>query len=278
MTTYVEKVVLAATRNSSLLCVGLDAEPGRLPSHLQPLPPAEAVLAFNRELIDATCDLVAAYKPNLAFYEALGPAGMEAFRATVAHVPHGIPVIADAKRGDIDNTARAYARAIFDVYGCDAITANPYLGRDALAPFLDRADRGTYILCRTSNPGAADIAELDVAGEPLYVRIAERAPRWTTNGNIGLVVGATAPAQLARVRVAAPDVPILLPGVGAQGGDLEGSIGAGLDRTGAGLLVVAARQVMYASSGRDFAAAARAAASRLREQIESARANVERGR
>lgn len=278
MTTYVEKVVLAATQNSSLLCVGLDAEPGRLPSHLQALPPAEAVLAFNRELIDATCDLVAAYKPNLAFYEALGPAGMEAFRATVAHVPHGIPVIADAKRGDIDNTARAYARAIFDVYGCDAITANPYLGRDALAPFLDRADRGTYILCRTSNPGAADIAELDVAGEPLYVRIAERAPRWTTNGNIGLVVGATAPAQLARVRVAAPDVPILLPGVGAQGGDLEGSIGAGLDRTGAGLLVVAARQVMYASSGRDFAAAARAAASRLREQIESARANVERGR
>lgn len=236
------------------------------------------MLAFNRELIDATCDLVAAYKPNLAFYEALGPAGMEAFRATVAHVPHGIPVIADAKRGDIDNTTRAYAGAIFDVYGCDAITANPYLGRDALAPFLDRADRGTYILCRTSNPGAADIAELDVAGEPLYVRVAERAPTWTTNGNIGLVVGATAPAQLARVRAAAPDVPILLPGVGAQGGDLVASIAAGLDRTGEGLLVVAARQVMYASSGRDFAAAARAAASQLREQIESARANVARGR
>ena len=264
----------SAARNGSLLCVGLDAEPERLPTHLQSLPPAEAILAFNRAIIDATCDLVAAYKPNLAFYEALGPAGMEAFRATVAHVPFGIPVIADAKRGDIDNTSRAYARAIFDVYGCDAITANPYLGRDALAPFLDRADRGTYILCRTSNPGAAEIAELDVAGEPLYVRIAERAPTWTTHGNIGLVVGATAPTQLARVRAVAPTVPILLPGVGAQGGDLEASMAAGLDATGAGLLVVAARQVMYASSGRDFAEAARAAARRLRDQIERARANV----
>ena len=274
MTTYGQRVAASAARNGSLLCVGLDAEPERLPTHLQSLPPAEAILAFNRAIIDATCDLVAAYKPNLAFYEALGPAGMEAFRATVAHVPFGIPVIADAKRGDIDNTSRAYARAIFDVYGCDAITANPYLGRDALAPFLDRADRGAYILCRTSNPGAAEIAELDVAGEPLYVRIAERAPTWTTHGNIGLVVGATAPTQLARVRAVAPTVPILLPGVGAQGGDLEASMAAGLDATGAGLLVVAARQVMYASSGRDFAEAARAAARRLRDQIESARANV----
>lgn len=274
MTTYVERVAAASTRNGSLLCVGLDAEHAKMPTHLQTLPPAEAMLAFNREIIDATCDLVAAYKPNLAFYEALGPAGMEAFRATVAHVPYGIPVIADAKRGDIDSTTRAYARAIFDVYGCDAITANPYLGRDALAPFLDRADRGTYILCRTSNPGASDIAELDVAGEPLYVRVAERAPTWTTHGNIGLVVGATAPAQLARVRAVAPGVPILLPGVGAQGGDLAASMEAGLDATGAGLLVVAARQVMYASSGRDFAQAARASARQLRDQIESARANV----
>jgi orotidine-5'-phosphate decarboxylase len=232
------------------------------------------MLAFNRAIIDATCDLVAAYKPNLAFYEALGPAGMETFRATVAHVPHGIPVIADAKRGDIDNTTRAYARAIFDVYGCDAITANPYLGRDALAPFLDRADRGTYILCRTSNPGAREIAELDVAGEPLYVRIAERARTWTTHGNIGLVVGATAPAQLAKVRAVAPALPILLPGVGAQGGDLAASMVAGLDVTGAGLLVVVARQVMYASSDRDFSDAARVAARRLRDQIENARANV----
>jgi orotidine-5'-phosphate decarboxylase len=274
VTTYVERLAAASKRNGSLLCVGLDAEPNKLPAHLQALPPAEAVLAFNRDLIDATSDLVAAYKPNLAFYEALGPIGMEAFRATVAHVPHGIPVIADAKRGDIDNTSRAYARAIFDVYGCDAITANPYLGCDALAPFLERDDRGTYILCRTSNPGAADIAELDVAGEPLYVRVAERAPKWTTHGNIGLVVGATAPAQLARVRAVAPEVPILLPGVGAQGGDLRASMAAGLDATGAGLLVVAARQVMYASSGRDFAEAARVAARQLREQIESARASA----
>lgn len=278
MTGYVAKLAAAAARNGSLLCVGLDAEPSRLPAHLQALPPAEAILAFNREIIDATADLVAAYKPNLAFYEALGPAGMEAFRATVAHVPRGIPVIADAKRGDIDSTTRAYATAIFDVYGCDAITANPYLGRDALAPFLDRADRGTYILCRTSNPGAAEIAELDVAGEPLYVRVAERASRWTTHGNVGLVVGATAPAQLARVRAVAPSVPILLPGVGTQGGDLAASMAAGLDRTGAGLLVVAARQVMYASSDRRFPEAARAAASDLREKIESARANVAQAR
>ncbi len=274
MTGYVAKLGAAVARNSSLLCVGLDGEHSRLPDHLRDLPPAEALVAFNRALIDATFDVVAAYKPNLAFYEALGPAGMEAFRQTVAHVPAGIPVIADAKRGDIDHTTRAYATALFDVYGCDAVTASPYLGRDALAPFLDRADRGTYILCRTSNPGAADIAELDVAGEPLYVRVAERAPKWTTHGNIGLVVGATAPAQLARVRAVAPGVPILLPGVGAQGGDLEASLAAGLDQAGAGLLVVAARQVMYASSGRQFAEAARTAALELRERIESARATV----
>ena len=182
-----------------------------------------------------------------------------------------VPVIADAKRGDIDHTMRLYATAVFDVYGFDAVTASPYLGRDALLPFLDRADRGTYILCRTSNPGAADIAELDVGGEPLFMRVAERVPTWTSHANIGLVVGATAPTQLARVRAVAPVVPILLPGIGAQGGDLEASVAAGLDQTGDGLLVVVARQVMYASSGLRFAEDARTAAREIRDRINAAR-------
>jgi orotidine-5'-phosphate decarboxylase len=271
MTTYMERLAKVSRKNESLLCVGLDPEPHRLPEHLRGLPAHEAILAFNKELIDATCDLVAAYKPNLAFYEALGPEGMETLRATVRHVPNGVPVIADAKRGDIDHTMRLYATAVFDVYGFDAVTASPYLGRDALLPFLDRADRGTYILCRTSNPGAADIAELDVGGEPLYLRVAERVPTWTSHANIGLVVGATAPTQLARVRAAAPVVPILLPGIGAQGGDLEASVAAGLDQTGDGLLVVVARQVMYASSGLRFAEDARTAAREIRDRINAAR-------
>lgn len=262
----------AVARNESLLCIGLDPDPERLPARLRTLPPAEAVVAFNREIIAATADLVACYKPNLAFYEALGPEGLVALKQTLALVPPEVPTIGDAKRGDIANTMRAYARALFDVYGFGAVTATPYLGRDALEPLLSRADRGVYVLCLTSNPGAAEVAEVRLDdGRPLFLAVAERVRAWNTNQNAGLVVGATHPEQLAQVRRACPELPILLPGTGTQGGDLERSVQAGIDGRRAGLLVVAARQVLYASGGDDFAQQARRAAQQLRDRINRAR-------
>jgi len=261
----------AVHEHDSLLCVGLDVEPERLPVSLRGLPVRDAVLEFNRRIIEATCDLVACYKPNLAFYEALGPDGLDALRETVQLIPRSVPVIGDAKRGDIDNTMRLYAKALFDVYGFGAVTASPYLGEDALAPVLSRVERGVYLLCRTSNPGSGEIADLDVGGRPLYLVIAEKVRAWNKNGNAGLVVGATYPGELARVREVAPDLPILLPGVGAQGGLLEESVAAGVDRQGSGLVVNAARQVLYASSGDDFPQAARQVALALRDRINRAR-------
>jgi orotidine-5'-phosphate decarboxylase len=268
---FFDRLDRAAERNNSLLCVGLDVEPERLPKMLRGLPPAEAVVAFNRQIVEATADLVACYKPNLAFYEALGPAGLEALRQTLTRIPPEIPVIGDAKRGDIDNTMRLYAKALFDVYGFGAITASPYLGEDTLAPVLSRTDRGVYLLCRTSNPGSGEIADLDVSGRPLYLVMAERIQAWNKNHNAGLVVGATYPQELERVREVAPAMPILLPGVGAQQGLLEESVRAGVTAAGGGLVVNAARQVLYASDGEDFPQAARQAASDLRDRINRAR-------
>ncbi len=261
------RLVEGIVRQDSLLCIGLDPEIGLLPAHLRALPPGEAVLTFNRQIIESTADLAVAYKPNLAFYESLGPAGLEALRSTLRLIPSGLLAIGDAKRGDIANTMRHYARALFDVYGFDAVTASPYLGKDALAPFFGRADRGIFVLCRTSNPGAAEITDLDVAGQPLFLKVAERVQAWNENDNLGLVVGATVPEELAAVRQICPQLPVLLPGVGAQGGDLEAAVRAGLDGEGAGLLVAAARQILYASSGDDFPLAARRVASDLRDRI-----------
>ncbi|CAA9243404.1 MAG: Orotidine 5'-phosphate decarboxylase [uncultured Chloroflexi bacterium] len=268
---YFARLDRAARQNQSLLCVGLDVEPDRLPAPLRDLPLSDAIVEFNRRIVEATADLVACYKPNLAFYEALGPQGLEALRRTRALIPAHIPVIGDAKRGDIDNTMRKYAQALFDVYDFDAVTASPYLGQDAIAPFLSRTERGVYLLCRTSNPGSGEIADLDVGGRPLYLVIAERVQAWNSNHNAALVVGATYPQELARVRQVAPELPILLPGVGAQQGLLEESVQAGIDRQGGGLVVNAARQVLYASSGDDFPMAARQAALELRGRINRAR-------
>jgi orotidine-5'-phosphate decarboxylase len=242
-------------------------------------PPHAATLDFLRRIVDATASLVAAYKPNLAFFEALGPPGLECLRQLCDHIPPDIPVVGDAKRGDIDNTMRRYAAALFDVYDFDAVTASPYLGRDTILPLADRLERGVYLLCRTSNPGSGEIADLQVADAngqrtPLYLTIAQRVQAWNTNHNLGLVVGATYPEELARVREVAPDLPILLPGVGAQGGALEAAVAAGVDRDRAGLLVNASRQVLYASAADDFPAAARRAAEQLRERINRARREV----
>lgn len=266
--------------NDSLLCVGLDPDPERLPAGLRGGPAGVGdVAAFQRAIIEATSDLVCAYKPNLAFYEALGDAGTEALRATLAAIPADVPVIADAKRGDVGHTARAYARALFDGWGFDAATVSPYLGGDSLEPFLEREDRGVFLLCRTSNPGARDFQDLPIlagkngsAGQagssrPLFEIVAERAKKWNTRGNLGLVVGATYPEELGRLRELCPDMTFLVPGVGAQGGDLEACLRRGLDAGGGGLVINVSRQVLYASDGEDFAAAARGVAQGLRDEM-----------
>ena len=238
----------------SLICVGLDPQPSRTA--------AEEILGFNTRVIEATADLACAYKPQSAFYEAAGEIGWRALRETIAAIrrlaPHAF-VILDAKRNDIGNTAEAYAQAAFDWFGADALTINPYLGGDAVAPFLARPDRGAFVLCRTSNPGAGDLQSLQVdEGEPLYLSVASQARDWAAvnHDNLGLVVGATWPDELSRIRARCPELPILLPGIGAQGGDLEASVGAGVDANGRGLLVSASRSVIYAGDEEDIRAAA----------------------
>lgn len=271
-----ERLRAASERSGSLLCVGLDPDPARLPTHLGPADDARTVLAFNRAIIEATADLVCAYKPNLGFYLAYGPAGVEALIETRRLIPPEIPVILDAKVGDLGNTSVAYARAYFDAWNFDAVTVHPYMGEDSLEPFLSRSDRAVFVLVKTSNPGSGDLQDLPVTDEgttePLYLRVAERARRWQGRyGTCGLVVGATYPRQLAEVRERCPDLPILVPGVGAQGGDLTTTVQAGLDSAGGGLLINAARGVIYAGTGPDFAQAARRAAIELRDAINQAR-------
>ena len=264
---FQDKLRAAVARNRSLLCVGLDPQADRLP--------VADVLTFTRAIIDATVDLVCAFKPQIAFFEAQGSDGWRALKATIDAVPQDIPVILDAKRGDVAHTAHAYAAACFDLLGADAVTINPYVGGDGVRPFLERPDRAAFVLCRTSNPGAQDLQDLIVEGEPLYLRVASLVQQWAApHGNAGLVVGATSPAQLAAVRERCPHLPILLPGIGAQGGRLTESVRAGLDQEGAGLLVSASRSVIFASDGPHFADAARAEAQRLRDAIEDARAAI----
>ncbi len=269
--TFSEKLAAAVEQNSSLLCVGLDPEPELFPAPLERTP--AAILSFNRAIIEATSDLVCCYKPNAAFYERFGAAGWGALAATIAAVPPSIPVLLDGKRGDVGNTMRAYAEAAFLELKADALTVAPWYGHDALRPVLAHRDRGVFLVCRTSNPGGADFQDLYVDGETLYARVARRAVEWHRHhGHIGLVVGATRPAETRAVRAVAPTLPFLLPGVGAQGADLEAAVKAALRADGAGVLVSASRSVLYAGSGSDFAALARAEAVRIRETINVARA------
>lgn len=272
---FVEKLLAVSRSQHSLLCVGLDVDLTAMPAHIASGP--DPVFTFNKSIIDATADLVCAYKPNLAFYEALGLAGIDALHRTVRYVPRHIPVIADAKRGDIGSTAQAYAKAIFDDGGFDACTVNPFLGFDSVAPFLAYRDRGIFLLCRTSNPGGADFQSLRMVGadgstsQHLYEVIAERVVSWNSSGNCGLVVGATVPEELRRVREIAPNLPLLLPGVGSQGGDLAAAVRYGVDCNGELAVINSSRQVLYASRGRDFAEAARDTARRLVEDINHVR-------
>lgn len=271
-----DRLRTAMRRAQSLVCVGLDPDVDRFPPHLRDArDPARAIVDFSAAIIAATRDLVCAYKPNLGFYAQYGLAGMEALVETRRLIPAEVPVILDCKVNDMANTATVYARGYFEAWEFDAITVNGYLGDDAMAPFLAYADRGLFVLCRTSNPGARTIQDLpvsDARGEqPLYLAIADQIQRWADQGpaTVGLVVGATYPAELALIREHCPDLPILLPGVGAQGGDLEASVAVGRDRAGAGLIVSSSRAITYASDGDDFAAKARAATVALREEIAS---------
>jgi orotidine-5'-phosphate decarboxylase len=269
--TATDKLSLASQQNSSLLCIGLDPDLDRMPAQLRDRD--DPIVAFNRAIIEATADLACAYKPNLAFYEAHGLYGWQALERTIAAIPSHIPVILDAKRGDIGNTARLYARALFAQLGADAVTVNPYMGRDSIQPFVDVPGKLTFLLAATSNPGAADFQEArDGHGLPLYRQVARLAAELDGHpGSVGLVAGATDPTRLAAIRSDAPDLWLLLPGVGAQGGDLESSLAAGLDARGGGVLVNASRSVLYASSGSDFAPAARQAAMELRDAINRCR-------
>ena len=230
--------------------------------------PQVSVIDFNRAIIEATSDLVCAYKPNLAFYESLGADGLEALKKTVEAVPPDIVIIGDAKRSDIGHSAAAYATGLFDYFGFDAATVNPYLGHDGVAPFLGYRDKGIFILCRTSNAGAADFQDLPIAGgEALFLRVARKAGEWNTHGNGGLVVGATYPEELRQVRELCPRMPILIPGVGAQGGDLEQAVRYGVDARGEQAIINSSRQVLYASRDTDFAQAAHRVALGIRDEI-----------
>ena len=253
----------------SLVCVGLDPEPAKFPARFAG--DGDAVFSFCRDIVDATAPYVCCFKPQIAHFAALGAEG--ALQRLIAHVHSAhpnIPVILDAKRGDIGSTAMRYAAEAFDRYGADAVTANPYLGRDSLQPFLDRADKGVVILCRTSNPGAADLQDLAVSdGRPLYQHVAEKVAReWNGNGNCMLVVGATWPGQLREVRaIVGDDLPFLVPGVGAQGGDVEAVVRNAGTAGGTGLVVSSSRAILYASTADDYAKAAATAAQALRDEI-----------
>ena len=266
MPSYLERLERAAAVNRSLVCVGLDPEPERLP--------VTDAAEFNRVIIDATRDLVCAYKPNLSFYEAMGLPGLQTLASTIDYIRQVAPealLIGDAKRGDMGPSAAAYARAMFQVWDFDTVTVNPWGGGDTVQPFLEDANRGVFLWCRGSNPGAGDMQDLTVESpygkSPVYEHLAQMAAEWNGRGNLGLVVGATAPEQLAAVRRLCPELPLLIPGVGAQGGDLAAAVRNGVNSGGRRAVINASRSIIYAGDGADYAAAARRAAVELRDVI-----------
>jgi orotidine-5'-phosphate decarboxylase len=270
--TFAERLIHAQRSSGSLVCVGLDPDVAKLPADFQDAP--APLYAFNRRVIDATFDIAAAYKPQIAFYSALS--AEDQLTLSIRYIRERAPsalVILDAKRGDIGNTTEAYVREAFDRYGADAVTVNPYMGADSVRPFLARKDRGAALLCRTSNSGAKDFQDLLFDGLPLYRHVAQHADsQWNQHGNLMLVVGATVPREMAELRAAHPRVPFLVPGIGAQGGDLTATLNAGLDADGAGLLISASRGVIYAGGG--TATAIRTAAEELHAAINHERSKA----
>ena len=270
MTGWVEKLDEASRNRRSLVCVGLDPDPSRMAIN--------DVAEFNKSIIDASRELVCAYKPQFAFYEALCITGLRALEKTISHikdVASDSVLVGDCKRGDIGSTASAYARAMFDVWDFDTVTLNPYLGRDSVLPFIEDPRRGAIILCRTSNPGSAELQDLKLTGDSvegtLYEHTARLTAEWNTQGNLGIVVGATYPGEMKDLRDQHPDMPFLIPGVGAQGGDVEAATRAGVNSDGRGVMISSSRGIIYASEDSDtFEDAARQAASTLRDEINGA--------
>ncbi|MBN1628011.1 MAG: orotidine-5'-phosphate decarboxylase [Deltaproteobacteria bacterium] len=264
---FVEAIGCSWKNNKSLLCVGLDPDFNRIPAHIRGTD--EPIFEFNRAVIDATADIVCAYKPQIAYYAPWRAEQQLEKTIEYIHMNYpGIPVILDAKRGDIGSTAEMYAREAFERYRADAVTVNPYMGGDTLEPFLSYREKGVIILCRTSNPGARDIQDLEVCGEKIYMIIAAKAAReWNREGNVALVVGATYPDELMEVRSIVGDMPLLVPGIGAQGGDVEKAVLNGKDSKGAGMIINSSRGIIYAGKGKGFADAARKAAAELRDEI-----------
>ena len=273
MTTFIEKLE-QCWQQDNLVCVGLDSDYDQLPTTVKNLRSVEeAMFTFNRDIIDATHDLVCAYKPNAAFYEMQGIEGLRALLRTVQYIketyPH-IPVILDAKRADIGTTNLGYVHAAFDIIGVDAITVHPYLGREALAPFLVRKEKGIIVLAKTSNPGAGEFQDLPVgeSQEPLYQVVARHVSKtWNTNGNCALVVGATYPEDLKKVRAIVGDMPILIPGIGTQGAEVAATVIAGKDSQGRGMIINSSRSIIFASGEIDFAMCARKVTEQLRAEI-----------
>jgi orotidine-5'-phosphate decarboxylase len=274
-TTFAERLDSRMRSVNSLLCIGLDPVPSKLPSGLGGT--IEATRRFCLDIVEATQDAVCCYKPNLAFFTQLGPAGLQVLWDIRQAIPRDIPVLLDCKVGDVGETARAYARGWFDEFDFDAITVNPYMGEDSLEPFLSRDGRGVIVICKTSNPGSGDIQDVTVeGGEAMFLTVADRCRDWESRypASVGLVVGATYPEQLAAVRGRVGDQPILLPGVGAQGGDLAASLQVGRNSVDTGLICSASRSVLFASSGSDYAEAAEEAARALRDEIRSVTAGA----
>ena len=265
--TFTQSLAAAWQKNNSLLCVGLDPDPAKFPDHLKNKP--DAILEFCKSIVDATADIVCCFKPQIAYFAS--QRAEDQLEALISHIHANhpeIPVILDAKRGDIGSTAEHYAVEIFERYRADAITVNPYMGKDSIDPYLAYPDKGVILLCRTSNPGGSNLQFLDVGGKKLYEHIAELvATQWNTAGQCALVVGATFPGEIARVREIVGDLPLLVPGIGAQGGDVEATMKAGRTTAGTGLIINNSRAILYAGKGEDFALAARQAALASRDLI-----------
>lgn len=267
MSSFISQLASAWDKNNSLLCVGLDPDPAKFPAHLQGKP--NAILEFCTAIVDATADVACSFKPQIAYFASCRAEDqLEALIAYIHEKHPGIPVILDAKRGDIGSTAEHYAKEAFERFAADAITVNPYMGRDSVEPYLAYPEKGVILLCRTSNPGGSDLQFLDVGGEKLYERVARLvAQDWNRTGQCALVVGATFPAEIARVREITGDLPLLVPGIGAQGGDIEATVQAGRTANGTGLMINSSRAILYAGKGEDFAAAARQVAIATRDAI-----------
>ena len=238
---FFEKYLLLAEKNNSRLCVGIDPDPSRIP-------PGVTMREFLLSVVESTSDLVCSYKPNIAFFEREGTEGIALLNKLITIIPREIPVVLDAKRGDIGHTGEAYATAIFDRMNADAVTVNPYLGKDSVSPFFNRPEKGVFVLCKTSNPGSSDFQDLLVgeSNQPLFLHVARQAQGWNINGNIGLVVGATYPEEAALLRSEGVELPFLIPGVGAQSGDLEAVISSSSDRNGGGFIINSSRGILYA--------------------------------